>query len=53
MLENQMAQLNYCVQQVLDESEIEIVSYSCEDLNYKTPNFTTAGIFYLQGISSV
>lgn len=53
MLENKMAQLTTCVKQIIGESNIEIVSYTCNDLNYKTPNFTTAGIFHLQGIASM
>lgn len=52
MLDNKMAQLTTCVKQIIGESNIEIVSYTCNDLNYKTPNFTTAGIFHLQGIAA-
>ncbi|KAA1191588.1 phosphotransferase [Paenibacillus sp. B2(2019)] len=53
MLENKMDQLNISVQRIFGEQEIEIVNFTCEDLDYKTPNFTTAGIFHLQGIALI
>lgn len=53
MLENKMDQLNLCVQRIFEESEVEIITFSCEDLNYKTPNFTTAGIFHLRGLATI
>lgn len=53
MLENKMDQLNISVQRIFGKQEIEIVDFTCEDLDYKTPNFTTAGIFHLQGIALI
>jgi thiamine kinase-like enzyme len=53
VLENKMDQLNSCVQRIFEESEAKIVNFTCEDLNYKTPNFTTAGIFRLSGFASI
>ncbi|MDH6368659.1 tRNA A-37 threonylcarbamoyl transferase component Bud32 [Paenibacillus sp. PastF-3] len=53
VLENKMDQLNISVQQIFGEQEVEIVNFTCEDLDYKTPNFTTAGIFHLQGIALI
>lgn len=53
MLANKMDQLNFCVRQIFGEPEVEIVTFSCEDLDYKTPNFTTAGIFHLHGLATI
>ncbi|WHY22053.1 phosphotransferase [Paenibacillus sp. G2S3] len=53
MLENKMEQLNTCMRQIFEEPEVEIVNFICEDLDYKTPNFTTAGIFHLKGIALI
>lgn len=53
MLENKMDQLNICVQRFFGEQRVEIISFSCEDLNYQTPNFTTSGIFSIHGLAIV
>lgn len=48
-----MDQLNISVQRIFGEQEVEIVNFTCEDLDYKTPNFTTAGIFHLHGFALI
>ncbi|MBH5316841.1 phosphotransferase [Paenibacillus sp. GSMTC-2017] len=52
-LENKMDQLRGCLEQMLDHSNFELLSVTCDDLGYKTPNFTTAGIYHLHGIVNV
>jgi len=38
-----------CVQKCLEEEEIELLNVCCDDIGYKTPNFTTSGIYHLHG----
>lgn len=38
-----------CVQKCLEGEEIELLNVCCDDIGYKTPNFTTSGIYRLQG----
>ncbi|WP_313636872.1 phosphotransferase [Paenibacillus sp. FSL K6-0276] len=50
MLETKIDQIKTCVQRIFGQPEVEVLTFTCEDLDYKTPNFTTAGIFHLQGL---
>lgn len=48
-IENKMDQLYDCLQRIYDKAAVEFVTITCDNLGYKTPNFTTAGIFHLHG----
>lgn len=42
-----------CVQKCLEEEDIELLNVYCDDIGYKTPNFTTSGIYRLQGSARI
>ncbi|MFC4304173.1 phosphotransferase [Cohnella boryungensis] len=48
-IENKENQLYACFQNIFGKIAIELVTITCDDLGYKTPNFTTSGIFHLHG----
>lgn len=50
---NKIDQLYACLQDFFGEVEVELVTITCDDLGYKTPNFTTAGIFHLYGFVKI
>jgi hypothetical protein len=43
----------FCVKQIFKGYDIEIASWRCTDIDYKTPNFTTAGLYRLHGLAYV
>ncbi|KOP68104.1 hypothetical protein AMS62_24795 [Bacillus sp. FJAT-18019] len=42
-----------CVKKCLEEEEIELLNVCCDDIGYKTPNFTTSGIYRLHGSARI
>ncbi|WP_438349983.1 hypothetical protein ACP8HI_04760 [Paenibacillus sp. FA6] len=46
---NKIDQIYACIQKIFGEVTLELITITCDDLDYKTPNFTTAGIFHLHG----
>lgn len=48
-----MKQLHVCLEQIAAQVEVELVTLTCDDLGYKTPNFTTSGIYHLHGLVKV
>jgi len=48
-IENKVEQINACVHSIHENAAVELVSVTCDDIGYKTPNFTTSGIFRLHG----
>lgn len=49
-IENKIDQINACIQSIYGDAAVELVSITCDDIGYKTPNFTTSGIFRLHGL---
>ncbi|MGM1047779.1 MAG: phosphotransferase [Bacillota bacterium] len=47
--ENKSERIYACVKKCLVEEEIESLNVICDDVGYKTPNFTTSGIYCLHG----
>lgn len=52
-IEDKIDQINACIQSIHGNSAVELVSITCEDIGYRTPNFTTSGIFRLHGLVKV
>ncbi|MBA2937183.1 DUF1679 domain-containing protein [Paenibacillus sp. CGMCC 1.16610] len=48
-IENKIDQINACIKSIHGDATFELVSITCDDIGYKTPNFTTSGIFRLHG----
>ncbi|MGG3279195.1 phosphotransferase [Paenibacillus solani] len=42
-----------CVQKCLEEEDIELLNVCCDDIGYKTPNFTTSGIYRIHGSARI
>ncbi|WP_068775034.1 phosphotransferase [Paenibacillus sp. FJAT-26967] len=42
-----------CVTRILLEEEIDSLAVICDDVGYKTPNFTTSGIYCLHGTAKL
>ncbi|MUT67454.1 phosphotransferase [Paenibacillus sp. NEAU-GSW1] len=49
-LENKIDRINACIEFIHGNAAFELVSITCDDIGYKTPNFTTSGIFRLHGL---
>lgn len=49
-LEDKIDQINTCIQSIYGSTAVELISITCDDIGYKTPNFTTSGIFRLHGL---
>ncbi|MGG4106603.1 phosphotransferase [Paenibacillus lautus] len=49
-IEDKIDQINACIESIHGNSTAELVSITCDDIGYKTPNFTTSGIFRLHGL---
>lgn len=50
-IENKIDQINACIQSLHGNAPaVELVTITCDDIGYKTPNFTTSGIFRLHGL---
>jgi len=49
-IENKMDRISVCVQSIYENEAIELVTITCDDMGYKTPNFTTSGIFRVHGL---
>ncbi|GAA0846580.1 hypothetical protein GCM10008915_53010 [Bifidobacterium pullorum subsp. gallinarum] len=49
-IEDKIDQINACIESIHGNSAAELISITCEDIGYKTPNFTTSGIFRLHGL---
>lgn len=49
-IEYKLEQILTCLKKLHNHHTIELVSIICEDIGYKTPNFTTSGIYRLHGI---
>ncbi|MFD0714547.1 phosphotransferase [Paenibacillus sp. GCM10027626] len=47
--ENKMKQICACIGALLEQEPAALDSVTCDPLGYKTPNFTTAGLFKLHG----
>lgn len=52
-IEDKIDQINACIESIHGNSAAELVSITCDDIGYKTPNFTTSGIFRLHGLMKV
>ena len=52
-IENKMDQLYACLQNIYNKAAVKLVTITCDDFGYKTPNFTTAGIFHLHGFVTI
>ncbi|MGV2805089.1 hypothetical protein GNF85_15810, partial [Clostridium perfringens] len=52
-IEDKIDQINACIESIHGNSTAELVSITCDDIGYKTPNFTTSGIFRLHGLMKV
>lgn len=52
-LENKIDRIHACVQSIYGHADIELVTITCDDIGYKTPNFTTSGIFRLHGMAKL
>ncbi|ANE48714.1 hypothetical protein SY83_03930 [Paenibacillus swuensis] len=48
-----MDQIHTCIESIHGHTAVELVSITCDDIGYKTPNFTTSGIFRLHGLVKV
>lgn len=48
-LYNKIDQIKACIQSIFSNEAFKLVSITCDDIGYKTPNFTTSGIFRLHG----
>jgi hypothetical protein len=49
-IQNKIEQINACIYSIHGNATVELVSVTCDDIGYKTPNFTTSGIFRLHGL---
>ncbi|GAA0384850.1 phosphotransferase [Paenibacillus motobuensis] len=49
-LENKIEQIITCIQSIYGNQTVELVSITCDDIGYKTPNFTTSAILRLHGL---
>ncbi|BFH64821.1 phosphotransferase [Paenibacillus azoreducens] len=49
-IENKFEQIIACIQSIHGNQTVELVSITCDDIGYKTPNFTTSGILRLHGL---
>lgn len=49
-LENKIKQIITCIQSIYEHQTVELVSVTCDDIGYKTPNFTTSAILRLHGL---
>ncbi|AZS16602.1 phosphotransferase [Paenibacillus lutimineralis] len=49
-LENKIEQIITCIQFIYENQTVELVSITCDDIGYKTPNFTTSAILRLHGL---
>lgn len=49
-LENKIEQITTCIQSIYENQTVELVSITCDDIGYKTPNFTTSAILRLHGL---
>ncbi|MBT2764364.1 phosphotransferase [Paenibacillus sp. ISL-20] len=49
-IEDKIDQIKACIKSIHGNSAVELVSITCEDIGYRTPNFTTSGIFRLHGL---
>lgn len=47
--ENKSDRIYACVKEYFEEGVIESLNVICDDVGYKTPNFTTSGIYCLRG----
>lgn len=52
-IEDKIDQIKACIKSIHGNSAVELVSITCDDSDYKTPNFTTSGIFRLHGLVKV
>ncbi|WP_157213470.1 phosphotransferase [Paenibacillus senegalensis] len=48
-----MDQILTCIKAIYGSPDVELVSVTCDDMGYKTPNFTTSGIFRLHGMVKI
>ncbi|WP_051287395.1 phosphotransferase [Paenibacillus taiwanensis] len=47
---NKIDQIKACIQSIHRHVTFKLVTLTCDDMGYKTPNFTTSGIFRLHGL---
>lgn len=52
-IEDKLEQLHMCLIRSYANEQIEIASVRCEEFGYKTPNFTTGGIYHLHGSAMI
>lgn len=48
-IENKLNQFYTCLHTIFDHVAFDLLTITCDDLGYSTPNLTTAGIFHLYG----
>jgi len=49
-IEQKMDQIHACLEAIYGDPAVELVTMTCDDMGYKTPNFTTSGIFQMHGL---
>jgi len=49
-IEDKIDRIHACIQNIYGNAAAELVTITCDDIGYTTPNFTTSGIFRLHGL---